>query len=159
NLTTKSGGNAMHGTAFEFLRHEALNARNYFAPAGPKPEFRRNQFGGVLGGPIVRDPTFLFVAYQGERPTIGRTAISTATTQLQRQGTFTEAIGGRVPVIYDPETGGASRTAFPGGRIPGNRIDPVALALLQRYPEPTSTGTANNYRRAAPEVNDQNQWD
>src|SRR4029079_17369583 len=67
NLTTKSGGNAFHGTAFEFLRNEALNARNFFAPTGDKPDFRRHQFGGVLGGPVVKDRTFFFVDYQGQR--------------------------------------------------------------------------------------------
>ena len=55
NLTTRAGTNQLHGSAFEFLRHESLNARNYFAPTGPKPEFRRNQFGGVVGGPIRKD--------------------------------------------------------------------------------------------------------
>ena len=92
NLTTKSGGNALRGTVFEFFRHEALNARNFFASANPaKPLFRRNQFGGVLGGPIRRDRTFFFVDYQGQRQTIGRTVISTVPTLLQRQGIFTEA--------------------------------------------------------------------
>jgi hypothetical protein len=158
NLTTKSGSNAFHGSAFEFFRHEALNARNFFSTANAeKPEFRRNQFGGVLGGPIARDRTFFFVDYQGQRQTIGRTVISTVPTALQRQGIFTEAIAGRVPVIYDPATGTA-RTPFAGGVIPGDRIDPVALALLQRYPEATSAGTANNFRRTAPETDDQNQW-
>ena len=159
NLTTKSGSNVFHGTAFEFFRHEALNARNFFATANAvKPEFRRNQFGGVVGGPIVRDRTFFFVDYQGQRQTIGRTVISTVPTALQRQGVFTEPIAGRVPVIYDPATGGATRLPFAGGMIPADRIDPVARALLQRYPEPTSPGTANNYRRTAPETDDQNQW-
>lgn len=158
NLTTKAGSNSVHGTAFGFFRHEALNARNYFAPTGTKPEFRRNQFGGVLGGPIVKDRTFFFVDYQGQRQNIGRTVISTVPTALQRQGIFTEAIGGRVPVIYDPATGGTNRTAFAGGRIPTARMDAVALALLQRYPEPTSSGTANNFSRTAREVNDQNLW-
>ena len=95
----------MHGSAFEFFRHESLNARNFFASTNPaKPLFRRNQFGGVVGGPIRADHTFFFVDYQGQRQTIGRTAISTVPTLLQRQGIFTEAIGGRVPVIYDPAT-------------------------------------------------------
>ena len=96
NLTTKSGTNALRGSVFEFFRHEALNARNLFAPA-VKPVFRRNQFGGVAGGPVRRDQTFFFVDYQGQRQTIGRTVISTVPTLLQRQGVFTEAIGGRVP--------------------------------------------------------------
>ena len=66
NLTTKSGSNAFHGTRFEFFRHEALNARNFFASANPvKPQFRRNQFGGVVGGPIRRDRTFFFARLPG----------------------------------------------------------------------------------------------
>ena len=165
NLTTRSGGNSVHGAGFEFLRHEALNARNYFAPSpAPKPEFRRNQFGGVAGGPLVRDRTFFFVDYQGQRQNIDRTVISTVPTRLQRQGVFTEPIASRVPQIFDPATtvsngsGGFVRSPFAGGVIPADRIDPTALSLLQRYPLPTADGTANNYRRTAPEVVDQDQW-
>ena len=155
----------LRGTAFEFLRNEALNARNFFASTNPvKPQFRRNQFGGVIGGPIRQNRTFFFADYQGQRQTIGRTVISTVPTLLQRQGVFTEAIGGRVPAIYDPATtapgatGGSTRTPFPGNTIPVERMDPVALALLQRYPLPTSTGTANNYRRVDNETVDQDQF-
>ena len=159
NLTTKAGSNGFHGTGFHFFRHEALNARNFFSTANAvKPEFRRNQFGGVLGGPIVPARTFFFVDYQGQQQTIGRTVISTVPTALQRQGIFTEAIGGRVPAIYDPSSGAAIRTPFVGGVIPANRIDPVALALVRRYPQPTASGTANNFRRTAPETDDQKQW-
>jgi len=157
NLTTKSGTNALRGTVFEFFRREALNARNLFAPA-VKPPFRRNQFGGVAGGPIRRDLTFFFVDYQGQRQTIGRTVISTVPTLLQRQGVFTEAIGGRLPAIYDPATGGAGRSPFAGNTIPSERMDPVARALLERYPLPTSAGTANNYRRVGDESVDQDQF-
>jgi carboxypeptidase family protein/TonB-dependent receptor-like protein len=163
NLTTKSGTNLLHGGGFEFLRNEALNARNYFqlSPA-PKPEYRRNQFGGTLGGPLVRDRTFFFADYQGQRQGIGRTVISSVPTALQRQGIFSESIAGRVPIIYDPATtqpGTFARAPFPGNAIPFERMDPVALALLQRYPLPTSSGTANNYRRTANEADDQDQWD
>lgn len=164
NLTTKSGSNAFRGTLFEFVRHEALNARNFFASSNPvKPKFRRSQFGGVLGGPIRRDRTFFFVDYQGQRQAVGRTVISTVPTVLQRQGIFTEAIGGRVPAIYDPATtvpvaGGVTRTPFPGNTIPVERMDPVARALLERYPLPTSAGTANNYRRTENETVDQDQF-
>ncbi|MFN7917094.1 MAG: TonB-dependent receptor [Vicinamibacterales bacterium] len=160
NLTTKSGSNQVRGSAFEFLRHESLNARNYFASTNPvKPKYRRNQFGGVLGGPLQKDRTFFFLDYQGQRQTIGRTVISTVPTVLQRQGVFTEAIGGRVPAIYDPATTvGNTRTAFPNGAIPVTRFDPVAAALLARYPLPTSGGTANNYRRVDDETQDQDQF-
>ncbi len=165
NLTTKSGSNVVRGTVFEFLRNESLNARNFFASTNPvKPKFRRNQFGGVLGGPIRRDRTFFFVDYQGQRQTIGRTVISTVPTVLQRQGVFTESIGGRVPVIYDPTTtvplpgSGVSRSQFAGNAIPVSRMDPVARALLERYPMPTGAGTANNYRRTDNETVDQDQF-
>jgi len=161
NLTTKSGTNVFHGSGFEFFRNETLNARNFFQSSNPqKPAYRRNQFGGTFGGPVVRDRTFFFADYQGQRQSIGRTVISTVPTVLQRQGIFTEAIAGRVPAVYDPATTvGLTRTPFHGNAIPANRIDPVALALLQRYPLPTGSGTSNNYRRTANEIDDQDQWD
>src|SRR5499427_6768079 len=160
NLTTKSGANAFHGNGFEFFRNEDLNARNYFQSTQPvKPQYRRNQFGGTLGGPIVQNHTFFFIDYQGQRQTIGRTVISTVPTALQRQGIFTEAIAGRVPAIFDPRTGNSNRVQFAGSTIPANRIDPVAAALLQRYPLPTSAGTANNFQRTDGEVDNQDQWD
>ena len=165
NLTTKSGTNSLRGSLFEFFRHEALNARNLFAqPTAPTPRFRRNQFGGVAGGPARRDRTFFFADYQGQRQTIGRTVISTVPTILQRQGIFSEAIAGRVPAIYDPATttavsgGGFTRTLFPGNAIPEERIDSVARVLLNRYPLPTGSGAANNYRRADNETVDQDQF-
>jgi Carboxypeptidase regulatory-like domain len=159
NLTTKAGTNVLHGTGFEFFRHEALNARNFFQTANAtKPKFSRNQFGGILGGPLVRNRTFFFVDYQGQRQDIERTVLSTVPTMAQRQGVFAQN-------IYDPATtvsngaGGFTRTQFPGNTIPIDRMDSVARSLLLRYPEPTSAGTANNYRRTASEIDDQNQWD
>jgi outer membrane receptor protein involved in Fe transport len=161
NLTTRAGTNALHGLGFEFFRNRALNARNHFqAASAVKPDYRRNQFGGTLGGPLVRDQTFFFADYQGQRQAIARTVTSTIPTLLQRQGIFTEPIAGRVPVIYDPATTiGAVRQPFADATIPPDRIDPVARALLQRYPLPTSSGAANNYRHTANEVDGQHQWD
>ncbi len=169
NLTTKSGTNDFHGSVFEFFRNEVLNARNLFAPKTPsnpdKPVFRRNQFGFVFGGPIIKEKTFFFGDYQGTRQQIGRIRISTVPTLLQRQGVFTEPVGGATPRIFDPATtrpnssGGFARDQFAGNRIPIERIDPIALALLSRFPEPTSPGTANNFRRVANEKVDQNQFD
>ncbi len=163
-ITTKAGTSSLRGTAFEFFRHEALTARPVFAAgAGVSPSFRRDQFGGVLGGPIRRDRAFFFADYQGQRQTIGRTVISTVPTVLQRQGVFTERIAGRVPAIFDPAAttagadGAATRPSFPGNTIPLARVDAVARGLLGRYPLPTSTGTANNYRRTADESVDQDQ--
>jgi hypothetical protein len=159
NLTTKSGTNTVRGTGFKFLRHESLNSRNFFASNDlGKPKYRRHQIGGVLGGPIQKDRTFFFADYQRQRQTIGRALISTVPTRLQRDGIFTEPIAGRVPGVYDPATTeGTTRTPFAGNTIPVNRIDPVALALLGRYPLPTSGGTANNFQRLDDERADQDQ--
>src|SRR5581483_3399251 len=96
-VSGKSGGNDLHGTLFEFLRNEDLNARNYFAPAGAKPEFRRNQYGLTLGGPIQKNRTFFFVDWQGTRLRTGITRFSTVPTLAQRQGIFTAT-------IFDPAT-------------------------------------------------------
>jgi hypothetical protein len=164
NLTTKAGTNELHGAAFAFLRHEALNARNLFAPATPanpdKPVFRRHQLGFALGGPVVRNRTFFFADYQATRQRIGRVRISTVPTAQQRQGVFA---GG--PTIYDPQTtraragGGFTRDAFAGNTIPRERLDPVALALVERFPLPNLPGAANNYRRVGNESQNQGQFD
>jgi len=161
NLTTRAGTNAYHGVGFEFFRNQALNAVNYFQAANAtKPDYRRNQFGGTFGGPLLRDRTFFFADYQGQRQAIARTVTSTVPTLLQRQGIFTEAIAGRAPAIYDPATTvGSVRQPFINNTIPLNQMDTVARSLLQRYPLPTGGGTANNYRRTENEVDDQDQWD
>ena len=161
NLTTRAGTNSLDGSVFEFFRNEHLNARNFFQRSNPaKPEYRRNQYGGLIGGPVLRDRTFFFADYQGQRQHIGRTVTSTVPTALQRQGIFTEAIAGRVPVIYDPSTtNGPTRIPFAGNVIPRSAMDPVALSLLERYPLPTAAGTANNYSRTGNEIVDQDQGD
>ncbi len=167
NLSTKSGTNQYHGSLFEFFRNEVLNARNLFAPATPanpkRPVFRRNQFGGVFGGPIVKDKTFFFVDYQGTRQLINRVRTSTVPTLLQRRGIFTEEINGVVPSIYDPATtsaktgGGYTRTKFADSTLTG--MDPAAVALLNHFPLPTRSGTANNYTRSGNEPDNLDQFD
>jgi carboxypeptidase family protein len=114
NLTTKSGTNTYHGTGFEFLRNEKLNARNFFAPATAanpnKPEFRRNQFGFVVGGPIRRDKTFFFVDYQGGRQLIGKVVTSTVPTLAERNnGDFSKLLG--KPLYRDPTNNNAVTTS------------------------------------------------
>jgi hypothetical protein len=167
NLTTKSGTNQFHGSLFEFFRNEVLNARNLFAPATvanpKKPVFRRNQFGGVLGGPIIKGKTFFFVDYQGTRQLVNRVRTSTVPTLLQRQGIFTEAINKVVPAVYDPTTtvakagGGYTRTQFLNSTL--TYMDPVAVALLNRFPLPTKSGTSNNYTRNGNEPDNLDQFD
>jgi hypothetical protein len=154
NLTTKSGGNAFRGNVFEFFRNQHLNATNYFQLINAvKPEYRRNQYGGMLGGPLVKDRTFFFVDYQGQRQSIGRTVTSNVPTLAERSGVFREN-------IYDPTTTvGNTRQQFPNNTIPRSAMDPVVLSLLDRYPLPTNAATANNYSRTANEIIDQDQGD
>src|SRR5215510_11406979 len=191
NLTTKTGTNQLHGSAFEFLRNEALNARNLFQPktaTNPdKPVFRRNQFGFVLGGPIIKEKTFFFVDYQGTRQLIGRTRISTVPTLAQRGGDFSANLGlplfrapdgtittvpaGNTPVMVTDTNGNSiqarvgqifrpsDKRAQAGNFIPVGTFDPAARNLLDRYPQPTSAGLANNFSRTANEPLDQDQFD
>jgi hypothetical protein len=149
-VATKSGSNQLHGSLFDFFRNEALNARNYFAPSGPKPEFRRNQYGVVLGGPIQKNETFLFVAWQGTRLRTGVTRVSTVPTLQQRQGVFTNP-------IYDPTT--PDRAQFPNNTIPQSSFDPLGTQVMNRYPVPNRAGTANNYARTGVEPENADQFD
>ncbi len=191
NLTTKSGTNDFHGTAFEFFRNEVLNARNLFAPqtaANPKkPVFRRNQFGFVFGGHIIEDKTFFFGDYQGTRQLIGRVLTSTVPTLAQRGGNFSASLGaplfltpsgtatttaaGNTPINVTDTNGSTiqaragqlfrpgDRRAYAGNVIPVATFDPVAAALLNRYPLPTASGAANNFSRVANESENQDQFD
>ena len=190
NLTTKSGTNEFRGSAFEFLRNETLNARNLFAPATTanpkKPVFRRNQFGFVAGGPIVRDRTFFFGDYQGSRQLIARVRISTVPTLAQRSGNFSSSLG--APLYFQSngsigttvtanavnviDTNGNTIQARAGqifrpsdhrvyvnNQIPTASFDSIAASLLQRYPLPTVSGSANNFTRIGNESDNQDQFD
>jgi hypothetical protein len=98
NIVTKSGSNQFHGTAFEFFRNNALDARNFFdvAPA-PKAPFHNNQFGGSLGGPIVKDKTFFFLDYEGQRERVGVVTLACVPTQAQIAQAKTAAGGAISP--------------------------------------------------------------
>jgi Carboxypeptidase regulatory-like domain len=149
-VNMKSGGNDFHGNVFEFFRNEDLNARNYFAQPGRRPEFRRNQYGLTLGGPIQKDKTFFFVDWQGTRLRTGVTRLSTVPALAQRQGIFTTP-------IYDPAT--SSRTQFANNTIPASRFDPIATQVMEHYPAPNLPGAANNYTRTDSEPDSQDQFD
>jgi len=147
NATIKSGTNQFHGTAFDFLRNDVLDARDFFEPAGsPKAPFRQNQFGGTLGGPIRRNKTFFFVDYQGTRAGTSTPDISTVPTLAEIGGNFNG-----VSTIYDPKStqmvnGNVVRTPFPGNIIPAADLDPISHAVAQLYPAPNIPGAqANNY--------------
>jgi hypothetical protein len=158
NVATRAGNNTFHGSLFEFFRNEDLNARNYFAQTGPKPEYRRNLFGATLGGPVLHDKLFFFGDYQGIKALIGRTVISTIPTLAERQGIFTG-----VSKIYDPASTQMVADKFVRNEFKNDVItsslDPVAKALLARFPTPTTNAAANNYTRTANDADHQNQFD
>ncbi len=87
NLQIKSGTNAFRGSGFEFHRNDAFDANNFFNNKNnrPKPEFKQNQFGGTLGGPLFKDKTFFFGSYQGHRESQGQTFLSTVPTVAMRE--------------------------------------------------------------------------
>src|SRR5262249_29693006 len=132
NAVTKSGSNAFHGSAFEFLRNDALDAKNFFA--AQKEHLERNQFGGTLGGPILKGRTFFFASYEGQRRDQGFVNNVIVPDPAQRAGDFR----GRAP-IYDPlTTVGNTRTPFLNNTIPPNRISPQAQFFLQYIPQPNT---------------------
>jgi hypothetical protein len=139
NLQIKSGTNAMHGSGFEFLRNSVFDANNFFnnRAGRDKPDFSQHQFGGTLGGPIVKDKTFYFFDYQGYHVNQGATYLSTVPSAKMRAGDFSELNR----IIYDPIT----HLPFPGNVIPANRIDPVAAKMLsQIIPESDTAGTVGS---------------
>jgi len=143
NLITKSGTNTFHGTAYDFIRNEKFDSKEFFAPA--KLPYRQTQAGGSLGGPLQKNRLFFFGDYEGLRITQGQTFIGTVPTAAMRQGNFAG-----IARIFDPLTTNCAgtvctRTEFPNGQIPANRLDPVALNAIALYPLPTNSGLANNY--------------
>lgn len=158
NLVLKSGSNAVHGGAYEFLRNDDLDARNFFASG--KPAFQLNQFGGSLGGPIKKDKTFFFLDYEGSRTHEGETYVSTVPTVPMRSGDFT-AEG--LP-LYDPYTTNpatyARQLINPANPyvIPTNRNDSVGQALVDIYPVPNLPGQFNNFIYQPTQVSDINQY-
>jgi hypothetical protein len=136
NVVTKSGSNSLHGSAFEFLRNNSLDARPFNLPTPKLPEYHRNQFGATAGGPAIRSRLFWFFSYEGLRLRQAGAGLTTVTvpSALQRAGDFSGTKGG----IFDPDTlQNGTRTPFPGNVIPAQRINPLALAAVKAMPLPT----------------------
>ncbi|MGE0407224.1 MAG: TonB-dependent receptor, partial [Candidatus Korobacteraceae bacterium] len=163
NVVTKSGTNRLHGSAFEFLRNSAFDARNYFAdPNAPIPPFRQNQFGATLGGPLVipgayngHGKTFFFLSYDALRVRRSETRVFSVPTAAMRAGNLTGLAASFDPLTTDALTG--ARQPFANNTIPGNRIDPVAQSMLAQIPLPNLPGIAQNYRGVERETNDLDQ--
>lgn len=170
-LSIKSGTNSFHGALYEFLQNDALNANQWFSNfyGLGKSRIRLNQFGGAVGGPVIRNRTFFFYDYQGLRETTqGQPTTSTLPSLEMVKGDFTNlrnAAGGLI-TIYDPTTAGPGqpRTPFPGNVIPAGRMDPVAVKVAALLPATRRsagnafTGVGNN-TVAVPTMYNDNQWD
>ena len=152
--TTKSGTNRFRGSAFEYFRNDALDARNFFA--ADRPPLRYNLFGATLGGPIVKNRTHFFAGYEGTRRSTGLVDTFTVPTLEQRSGDFSQTTNnaGAMIRVFDPATnrrvnGRNVRDQFPGNVIPQNRLDPVGLKLMDFYPlpnrAPSNRAGANNF--------------
>ncbi len=134
NVAYESGTNRFRGAAWEFFRHDSLNAIGFFKPVnGEKPPMERNQFGFVLGGPVIKNKAFFFVDYEGYRQNRQFVAFGTIPTPAQRQGILGVT-------VRNPITG----VTYPAGSpIP---MTPFAAEVLGGIPNPTSTAAANNYQ-------------
>ncbi len=174
NVVTKSGSNALTFTAYEFLRNNSLNANDFFANrAGrAKAPFRFNQFGGVVGGPVVipgvyngKNKTFFFASAELVRFAQGLTWTATVPQSQQLTGDFsnTRTAAGQLINVYDPGTtasngsGGFTRTPFAGNVIPVARFDPVARNMAKYFPAPNASGAVNFVRTDANKI-DKNTW-
>src|SRR5882724_4814270 len=184
NATLKSGTNQIHGSAWEFLRNDKLDATDFFlnAASQKKGAFKQNQFGATAGGPVIKNKTFWFVDYEGTRirqavPLTGNTVPTAAQVAsgftnfadliTLQSGSKTDALGRSYPLgtIFDPATtrsignGQYVRDPFPGNIIPANRLDPNAIKLLSLFPAPTQGGLYNNYNVNRGSTTDVNAFD
>ena len=209
NMVTRSGTNQFHGSGYEFLRNQVLDANNYFSNAAgvPIPPLRHNNFGGTVGGPIKHDKTFFFFDYDGTRQATLSSFNAGVPSALERTGNFGELCGyaggtfdsaGRCSAdggqlwdpytgVYDNDKGGPVRSGYipfnnlitymsPGNpnlngtplqlaAAPGNLIDPIAMKMMQYFPQPNiAVGTAaynpyTNWQGSAANHGTGNQFD
>ena len=137
NLVTKSGTNDLHGSVYEFMRNDAVDARNFFAdPTSSAPELRLNQFGATLGGPIKKSKTFFFVNYEGFRERAGITELTVVPTDAQKSGLFVNSMGNPVQVT----------------------VNPTSAQLFLLYPEPNTNVAGGNFVSSPKLSNDTDQF-
>ena len=160
NMVTKSGTNTIHGTLYEFLRNDDLDARDFFALT--KAPYKYNQYGGTVGGPIKKDKLFYFGNLEQYNYHSSANAIGTTPTAAERAGDFSsfKTATGAIIQMYDPATTtptatGYSRMPFPNNIIPQSQLDPVAVHTMPYYPLPNVPATnqftqANNYNVNVP---------
>ncbi len=150
NMVTRSGTNTLHGTGYYFLRDAALNANDWFSNRAGRalPAFHRDQYGGVLGGPVIKNRTFFFGGYEYTKQESPTSSVITVPTAIQRAGNFSETFtaAGQLMQLYDPfatftnAAGNLERRPFPGNIIPASRMDPISLRALSFVPQPNQPG-------------------
>ena len=161
NVAVKVGTNEFHGTAFEFVRNSALDAKNFFASAAdPIPPFKQNQFGATLGGPVVKDKVFFFSSYEGTIVRKGLTSIATVPLPEMLAGSF----GSRN--VFDPNSqresddgSGFVRDHFANNTIPASQFDAVSTRVLGLYPAPNLPGLNSNFLLNPNQQEDRHQLD
>jgi hypothetical protein len=152
----------LHGTAYEFLRNSALDAKNFFdSPTTPIPPFKLNQFGFNLGGPVVlphvfngKDKLFFFGDYEGKRARQSQTFLSSVPIAPFRTGDFSALLPRTV--LLDPRT--TPKTPFPGNIIPLSAINPTSARMIALYPEPNLDGQITNFLYNPVQTNEVNQF-
>ena len=172
NVVYRSGANAWHGSAVEFLRNSEFDANSFFSNRNnvPLTSFKRSQFGGDLSGPIRRDKTFFLVDYAGLRERSASSTTQTVPTSLQRSGDFSQtfAANGRQIVIFNPfstrQSGtGYVREPFSDNKIPAAMFDPVATNVMKYFPAANTPGNPitnqNNFYRTGARALDVDQFD
>jgi hypothetical protein len=144
-VITKSGTNTFHGSLFEYHDNQHLKARNFFQAAGVEKALSiYNNYGGTIGGPIIKNKLFFFYSFDGTRQRQGSNGTYSVPTTDLKAGNFSNI----TTTIYDPDTYNAStgtRSAFAGNIIPSTRISPQAQKIQSYYPDPTGAGVANNW--------------
>jgi hypothetical protein len=153
NVITKSGGNQFSGSAYEFFRNRAFNARNHFAPRDvDAPDYNRHQFGGSFGGPVVANRTFFFADYEHTYLREGITRITNVPTAAERNGDFSQTLFAR-PMNF------LVGQPFPGGVIPTPFQSPTGRAIAALYPLPNRNVAFANYLSSPTSHDDVDQTD
>lgn len=152
NMVTRSGTNDFHGTGYYFLRDAALNANDWFSNRAGRalPAFHRDQYGGVLGGPVIKNKTFFFGAYEYTKQESPTSAVISVPTQLQKAGDFSQTFNaqGQLMQLFNPfatvtaANGTITRQPIAGNIIPASQMDPVAVKALSFVPNPNQAGAA-----------------
>ena len=144
NVVTKAGANQYSGSAFTFIRDERFDAHNFFDPRDePVPPLDQNQFGATFGGRLVRDRTFFFASYEGQRTDRSLTKTFSVPSAAVRSGDFSGFDPICDPLTRDPTTG-ACGAFFPGNQIPADRMDGIAPEFLRQVPLPSRPGAVQN---------------